>query len=296
MLPQNLEEKVKVLAENPAVGMVHSNVFQIDSAGTVLSEWWYYKPEPRQNGVQDGSKYFKTLLSGVNIVCCPSVVVRRECYEKLGGFDSRLPFTTDWEMWMRIALFYDIAYLTKPLVKYRRHEGMETNNYLGIKGMQHSFHAKMLVLEKYPEQIPHAHDLKSEIIQKYKQQAFEQASLHFRQHQYDASKQYLEFAADINGPTVGHSFFEECFDWFLSILNQMSKEKYKSPLIEKSPPSTLYNSQKLPEGVIDGLSVDDMAQQIPMEKLIKTLGFKFANKLNSRWPLRFLVLDKFFRQ
>ncbi len=30
-----------------------------------------------------GSKYFKTLLSGVNIVCCPSVVLRRECYEEL---------------------------------------------------------------------------------------------------------------------------------------------------------------------------------------------------------------------
>ncbi len=50
----------------------------------------------------------------------PSIVVQREVYEKLGGFDSRFEFYfEDWEMWVRIATQYPIWYETEPLAKYR---------------------------------------------------------------------------------------------------------------------------------------------------------------------------------
>ncbi|BBD69180.1 family 2 glycosyl transferase [Nostoc commune NIES-4072] len=50
----------------------------------------------------------------------PSIVVRREVYESLGGFDSRFKFYyEDWEMWVRIATQYAVWYEVEPLAAYR---------------------------------------------------------------------------------------------------------------------------------------------------------------------------------
>lgn len=49
----------------------------------------------------------------------PSIVVRREVYEILGGFDSRLPNFEDWEMWVRIATSYSFGFNPAVTAKYR---------------------------------------------------------------------------------------------------------------------------------------------------------------------------------
>lgn len=50
----------------------------------------------------------------------PAVVVKREVYEKLGGFFA-VHYGEDWEMWCRIAANYDVAYTPKCLAMYRSH-------------------------------------------------------------------------------------------------------------------------------------------------------------------------------
>lgn len=50
----------------------------------------------------------------------PSIVVRREVYETLGGFDRRIRYWgEDWEMWVRIAANYPVWYEVEPLALYR---------------------------------------------------------------------------------------------------------------------------------------------------------------------------------
>jgi hypothetical protein len=51
----------------------------------------------------------------------PSMVVRRAAYERLGGFDRRGGFAEDWEMWVRVAAHYRVAYEPEPLALYRVH-------------------------------------------------------------------------------------------------------------------------------------------------------------------------------
>ncbi|MBE9178457.1 glycosyltransferase [Oculatella sp. LEGE 06141] len=52
----------------------------------------------------------------------PSIVVRREVYEQLGGFDRRFSCCgEDWEMWVRIAAAYPVGYVVEPLAIYRSH-------------------------------------------------------------------------------------------------------------------------------------------------------------------------------
>ncbi|MBW4593916.1 MAG: glycosyltransferase family 2 protein [Brasilonema angustatum HA4187-MV1] len=51
----------------------------------------------------------------------PSIVVRRDVYEKLGGFDHRFAYYyEDWEMWVRIATQYRVWYEVEPLAMYRQ--------------------------------------------------------------------------------------------------------------------------------------------------------------------------------
>jgi GT2 family glycosyltransferase len=50
----------------------------------------------------------------------PSIVVRRDVYERLGGFDDRIQsYGEDWEMWTRIAAHYPVWYEPEPLAIYR---------------------------------------------------------------------------------------------------------------------------------------------------------------------------------
>src|SRR5206468_4381891 len=59
----------------------------------------------------------------------PVVVVRREVYETLEGFDRRLSWTEDWEMWARIAMHYPVWYEPEPLALYRIHDRSNTSRY-----------------------------------------------------------------------------------------------------------------------------------------------------------------------
>jgi glycosyltransferase involved in cell wall biosynthesis len=55
-----------------------------------------------------------------NYLQTPTIVVRREVYEKLGGFDRRIKsWGEDWEMWVRIAANYPVWFEIEPLAVYR---------------------------------------------------------------------------------------------------------------------------------------------------------------------------------
>jgi GT2 family glycosyltransferase len=57
---------------------------------------------------------------------CSAIVVRRDVYETLGGFDPDFSYALDWDMWKRIAARYPIWYHPEPLACYRLHPDSET--------------------------------------------------------------------------------------------------------------------------------------------------------------------------
>lgn len=65
-----------------------------------------------------------------NCIRCPAIVVRRSVYEKLGGFRLDLPFTADWEMWIRIAAHFPIWYEPATLTAFRIHSTSATAGFI----------------------------------------------------------------------------------------------------------------------------------------------------------------------
>lgn len=68
-------------------------------------------------------------LAHRNRIMTPAMVVRRDVYEKLSGFDRRLSWTEDWEMWARIAAQFPVWYENEPLGLYRLNDGSNTARY-----------------------------------------------------------------------------------------------------------------------------------------------------------------------
>jgi hypothetical protein len=56
----------------------------------------------------------------------PSIVVRREAYERLGGYCPQARSAFDWEMWQRLAAHYPVWYDSSPLAFFRRNRESES--------------------------------------------------------------------------------------------------------------------------------------------------------------------------
>jgi glycosyltransferase involved in cell wall biosynthesis len=71
-----------------------------------------------------------SVLGSEQRIMTPSIVVRRDVYEALGGFDARLKCAEDWEMWVRIASRYPVWYEPQPLALYRMHANSNTGRHV----------------------------------------------------------------------------------------------------------------------------------------------------------------------
>ena len=108
--------------DNPEIGAAFCRHIIMDEH----SHWQHISIlEQQESGVLPSS--WLDMIAGFQRIQTPSVVVRREVYEKLGGFDHRLTMSEDWEMWVRIAANYSIGYEVEPLAMYRKHSNSISN-------------------------------------------------------------------------------------------------------------------------------------------------------------------------
>jgi glycosyltransferase involved in cell wall biosynthesis len=117
VLPGFYSAMERVFRDNPEIGAAFCRHHYIDDSGNIIKT----SPlvQPRSGVLPDAAR----LLARKQIIQPPAIVVRREVYASLGGFDGR--FETcgeDWEMWVRIAANYPVWYEVEPLAQYRRHE------------------------------------------------------------------------------------------------------------------------------------------------------------------------------
>jgi GT2 family glycosyltransferase len=109
------ETMARPFEERPEIGAAFCRYIAIDEHGRWQS---VSRLERRTGGVLDG--WLETLALGQRLQT-PSMVVRHDVYDRIGGFDSRLSWTEDWEMWVRIAAGYPVWYEPEPLALYRIH-------------------------------------------------------------------------------------------------------------------------------------------------------------------------------
>ena len=108
----------RVFDQHPEIGAAFCRYIYMDEDShwqniTVLEQ-------PESGVLSNWLERIATLQHIENHIETPSIVVRREVYERLGGFDRRLfCWGEDWEMWVRIAAHYPTGYEVEPLALYR---------------------------------------------------------------------------------------------------------------------------------------------------------------------------------
>ena len=203
MLRDNLERKVHLLDEHPKVGFVHSNLIRIDDKGVVVApEIW--NADSRRDYIEDGLTVFRRFLfhlSGGSSIFIGAVLARRKCYEKVGGFNPELPHCNDSEMWMRIMLFYHIACIGTPLVKYRLHPTSTSNNfgdYSSLPYFKEHYLAAKVIFDKYAAHIPKLNERKSQTKRTFSLKALKMAARHIRFNDFYTGKTFLKEAILLN--------------------------------------------------------------------------------------------------
>ncbi len=128
-LSEKLEKQVYLLEHGPSlVGGIYTGSFQIDRAsGKTLTQII-----PTKRG-----DIFRDMLSR-NYIGTPSVVLlKKECFEKVGLFDESILFGPDYDMWLRISKEFHFEYIRDPLTKYYVHDNRLSTNYeIMIRGSE----------------------------------------------------------------------------------------------------------------------------------------------------------------
>lgn len=113
-LPDKLQKQVSALLHDDTIGLVAS--------GYVFCSKDMQNKRPHVVEKLDKRLISCSDLLGENYIGTSTVVVRRECFHKVGFFDESMHFGEDWNMWLRIARHYHVAYVALPLCNYREHE------------------------------------------------------------------------------------------------------------------------------------------------------------------------------
>jgi len=107
---------------NPSAGAFFCESFYIDQSGAVKGRTGRERPS---TGIIDG---FLDEIVVAQRIQTPSVVVRRDVYETIGGFDRRLDMVEDWEMWIRVANAFPVGFVQDTMADYRVSPGGTTGS------------------------------------------------------------------------------------------------------------------------------------------------------------------------
>jgi len=135
-LPGRLSESLKYFEGHPEVGLTYGYNDRIDPEGNVIDTF----DRPQKNGVGRIAPYI--YMRKVDL-CCPTITFRRKCVDEVGPFDESLRATEDRDLWIRIALRYEVALVPKLIAHYR----MSPNSMSTDSGRM--LRAQLQFIEKY---------------------------------------------------------------------------------------------------------------------------------------------------
>lgn len=112
--PEKLSRQLAALAENPGVSACYTD------------ETWFRRGK-WANQCKHHAKYSGDIFAHCLALCIispSSVMIERELYASLGGFDESLPACEDYDLWLRLSAAHKVLFLDERLiVKVNGHEG-----------------------------------------------------------------------------------------------------------------------------------------------------------------------------
>lgn len=120
--PNRIEEQINVLNElEDKTTLLFTNVELIDENGDVFCITNYANLIGKEKLCQGVYPVIKGTVNGC------SILIAKECFNKVGMFNENLKTTNDYEMWMRLFKEFKSYLIEEPLIQYRIHKNQDTN-------------------------------------------------------------------------------------------------------------------------------------------------------------------------
>lgn len=122
--PEKLARQVALLrASPPEVGCIYTGYVTVDrDSGKKIGQM-----VPSKRG-----DLSRELLIGNRLGGTSSILIKRECVDKVGLFDERLPSFQDYDLWIRISKTFHFEYIKDPLLNYYIHGAKIWTNLTAI--------------------------------------------------------------------------------------------------------------------------------------------------------------------
>lgn len=109
--PKRLEKQVAFLEARPECGLVGSWSYVIDAENKIMDKQMFFT----------GHNDIATMLLTENQFVHSSVMFKKDCIDKLGGYNEELKYAQDYDLWLRIAEYYKVANISE-FLQYWRYE------------------------------------------------------------------------------------------------------------------------------------------------------------------------------
>ncbi|MBY3167864.1 glycosyltransferase family 2 protein [Rhizobium laguerreae] len=113
-LPDKLAQQVDYMDSHPEDGMIYTSAMCIDGDGNPLNS-------QRYEAWADGEIYKQVAFFQPVTITLPTVMVRREVLNAVGGFDEAMDRFEDTDLWRRIAKHYRVGILVEATCILRTH-------------------------------------------------------------------------------------------------------------------------------------------------------------------------------
>jgi glycosyltransferase involved in cell wall biosynthesis len=118
-LPGKIDAQILEMEKDDSIALCFCD-YAVDEE-TTQGEW----QETMICGRRPGSRDFAALFRR-NFIGTLTVMLRRDCFQAVGGFDESLHRGSDYDLWLRVAATYPIKRVSGVYARYRRHAGSLT--------------------------------------------------------------------------------------------------------------------------------------------------------------------------
>ena len=147
--PNKLARQLEVLESRPDIGAVFSWAAVINEDGTPFENESHFYHSVFEQPNRSRHEWLHHFFHNGNVLCHPSVLIRRQCYDDCGLYRANFAQSADFDMWVRLCLQHEIYVMPEKLVRFRIHQDESNASGDRPESKPHIYYDFFKILENY---------------------------------------------------------------------------------------------------------------------------------------------------
>lgn len=125
--PEHIELLMRAILDNKAIGVAYCRSNMVDSERRILGNDFECREKSFKKLCSSDTLISREMIQKFLLISCvvpnmSAAIIRKECFDIVGGFDPKYKACADWDFWCRMAEYHDFYYVARPLNYFRIHE------------------------------------------------------------------------------------------------------------------------------------------------------------------------------